>query len=241
MYHYLMTSEHRTFTLGVPVTSPFSVAVDGKFVNLQMFYYFPPEKSPFFLKKMYHLFFKKGRMFYLCYLTDVPPMSWGNESIMILADFVGDNAFNSTLFTVPLDMRFIYVQRWATKDLNEFIEDCKDADGKLVNYVEFVNRSKALQGMTFLHDKFLQALRSAIPEAVVSRQMEEISEIFEEAQKIKNLTDITKIVEDDYGEVPVDYGSQGADGKDALRDNALQGESEKDKGLLKEASNDKSA
>jgi hypothetical protein len=237
-----MTSEHRTFTLGVPVTSPFSVAVDGRFVNLQMFYYFPPEKSPFFLKKMYHLFFKKGRMYFLCYLTDVPPMSWGNESIMILADFVGDRIpFNPTLFKVPLNMRYIYVQRWATEDLNEFIKDCKDVDGKLVNYKEFVMRSKAMRGAVFLLDKTVDSLKSAIPEAVVSRQMEEISEIFEEAQKIKNLTDITKIVEDDYGEVPVDNGSQGADGKDALSDNALQGQSEKDKGLLKEASNDKSA
>ena len=189
-----MTSEHRSYALGIPVTSPFSIAINGKFVNLQMFYYFPPDRSPFFLKKMYDLFFKRGRMYYVCYVTDVPPMSWGNESIMILADFVGEtNPFNPTLFMVPLNMRFIYVQRWAISDLNEFVRDNRDADGKIVNYVEFVNRSKALRGMTFLHDKFLEALRSAIPEAVVSRQMEEISEIFEEAQKIKTLTDITKL------------------------------------------------
>ena len=237
-----MTSEHRTYALGVPVTQPFSVAVDGRFINLQMFYYFSPEKSPFFLRKMYHLFFKKGRMYYLCYVTDVPPISWGNKSNLILADFVGDKIpFNSSLFLVPLNMRFIYVQRWATDDLSEFVKDSKDNDGKIVNYVEFVNRSKAMQGTVFLLDRVVDSLRRAIPEAVVSRQMEEISDIFEEAQKIKTLTDITKLEVDEFVEVSSSGGVQGEDGKNALSDNAVQGQQAEAKGVLKEASNNKSA
>jgi hypothetical protein len=237
-----MTSEHRSYALGVPVTSPFCVAISGKFVNLQMFYYFPPEHSPFFLKKLYHLFFKRGRMYYLCYVTDVPPMSWGNESIMILADFVGEtNPFNPTLFMVPLNMRFIYVQRWATSDLHEFCEDNKNADGKIVNYIEFVNRSRAMGGMTFLLDRFLEILRASIPDAVVSEQMRELSDIFEEAQKSKSFTEITQVEVDSVGEISGNNGVEGADGQGAVSDNASKSLPEQGAPDAKEARKNQSA
>lgn len=183
MYYQIMTSDGLPFGLGMPVENPHTVMVDSVPVIMQMFYYFPPDKTPNIVKKFIDFNFMVGKFYYLCFPTFYPPLVQGTDTEYLLADFYEGSCFNNTLFNLPISERLVYAKRWASDNLLEFIKDNFSVDGRIVDYNNFINRSKAVSGVQKLLDEAVLKLRKTIPESVVSVSMRNLNSAFDEAQR----------------------------------------------------------
>lgn len=184
-YYQILTSDGVPFGLGIPISNPIHHFIEDCHVLLQTFYFFPPDKNPNFIKRWIDFTFMTGKFYHLCFTTFYPPLVQGPNSEYLLCDFYPESCFNPTLFDVPVSDRIVYVRRWASDNLLEFIKDNSELDGKTVNYVEFVNRSKALSGVQKLLDESIKKLRKTIPDSVISSSMQELNDIMDESQKNK--------------------------------------------------------